>query len=330
MSEQLTIEDRYGIIALKKHAKWTQKEISTALNCSQSVVSKTLKRYRETEEVKNRNKSGRPSLISIEDEQNNLITEQIENNRQITSSAIANNLNNDYDISISAATIRRLRHSLRYKQTLYKICPQLSEFSKRRRLNYVEKYRNFRWSNVIFSDEKVFSLSKEGLKVWKRSDENPIITHQPLKPISLMVWGGIWMTGRTSIHITEDIIDADEYQNIIFEHLIDPESDRHRIFQQDNARPHKARSTLEFFRAMNVQLLEDYPPYSPELNPIEKVWSWMSNYVSKIGATDKEELMEAIDSAWTNIPQEIIQSYILHLHTVCDLIEQSNGGSILE
>lgn len=330
MSDQLSTEERWAIICLKKYAKWSQKRISTATNCSESQVSRTLKRYKGTKDVKNRAKSGRPPIISIVDPKNNLITTEIEKNRQITCTAIAENLNRDLNISVSASTIRRLRHILNYKSILYKICPKLSDKTKRQRLIYARKNANNAWSDVIFSDEKVFTLSNEGVKIWKRFDEVPIQIQQPLKPISLMVWGGVWMGGKTTIHITDDIIDADEYQNIIFEHVIAPEVDADKFLQQDNARPHKAKSTLEFFSEMDVKLLEDYPPYSPELNPIEKVWSWMSGAVRKKAPTTKEELMDAIDESWDELPQEIIKKYIIHLDTVCEKIKQSRGGSIIE
>lgn len=39
---------------------------------------------------------------------------------------------------------------------------------------------------------------------------------------------------------------------------------------QDNAPPHRHRSTLELFASRNVQLME-WPPQSPDLNPIENV-----------------------------------------------------------
>jgi len=185
------------------------------------------------------------------------------------------------------------------------------------------------WNNVIFSDEKVFTISKQGLKVWKRPHES-IMIQEPLKPTSLIVWRGIWINGRTSIHITDSTIDADEYQNIIFEHVIAPEVDRDKLFQQDNAPPHKAKSTLEFFEAMDLELLQDYPPYSPELNPIEKVWSWMEAQVCQMSPKNKEELMNAIDLCWKNLPQKTIKSYISHLDTVCKKIKKAKGGSIRE
>lgn len=42
-------------------------------------------------------------------------------------------------------------------------------------------------------------------------------------------------------------------------------------FQQDNAPQHTARISNQWFHNHGVNLL-DFPPYSPDLNPIENLW----------------------------------------------------------
>uniref|UniRef100_A0A3P8S9W1 Tc1-like transposase DDE domain-containing protein n=1 Tax=Amphiprion percula TaxID=161767 RepID=A0A3P8S9W1_AMPPE len=47
------------------------------------------------------------------------------------------------------------------------------------------------------------------------------------------------------------------------------------VFQQDNAAVHNARLTKDFFTENNITLL-DHPTCSPDLNPIENIWGWMT------------------------------------------------------
>ena len=92
-------------------------------------------------------------------------------------------------------------------------------------------------------------------------------------------------------------------------------------FQQDNAKIHKSNKALLWFKHNKIRLFT-HPPYSPDLNPIENIWSILKNRLNKrynwrLPIIKKDKDVEAfkriISEEWENIPQEIIDNCILSM-----------------
>jgi transposase len=95
--------------------------------------------------------------------------------------------------------------------------------------------------------------------------------------ISLMVWGCFW--GRncgTFCPLIVKSLNKGVYVKLL-EYLLLPvlkcvhDTLGDSIFQQDNAAVHTTAVVMDFFKKFNIQV-EDWPPYSPDLSPIEHVW----------------------------------------------------------
>ena len=89
------------------------------------------------------------------------------------------------------------------------------------------------------------------------------------------------MKGKTSIFLYEENLNCEHYLEILSESVIEMkeinESDIIQL-QFDNAKYHWTLEALQFYYENEVRLI-DWPPYSPDLNPIENIWGIMKSKI---------------------------------------------------
>jgi transposase len=112
-----------------------------------------------------------------------------------------------------------------------------------------------------------------------------------------MFWGCFSKQGLGPLVVIDGTLSAENYKNLLEEYLL-PEIHSCNVpmtFMQDNAPCHKAKPVLEFFESNGITTL-DWPPQSPDLNPIENLWSIIKQKrAKKFGIpTSKKELIKQI------------------------------------
>ena len=90
-------------------------------------------------------------------------------------------------------------------------------------------------------------------------------------------------------------------------------------FMQDNAKIHTARIIKAWFVEQGITVVE-WPPYSPDLNPIEHAWSQLKAWVYKhhpellklTGETqaNKDKFLAALQEAWEALPEDYFAKLI--------------------
>ncbi|GFU77207.1 transposable element Tcb2 transposase [Trichonephila clavipes] len=81
------------------------------------------------------------------------------------------------------------------------------------------------------------------------------------------------------------------------------------VFQQDNARPHVAKTVKSYLDSQQAQLLP-WPAYSPDMSPIEHEWDIVGRRIARdlhpVASTD--ELWLRIQTIWNTLPQTDIKN----------------------
>lgn len=72
------------------------------------------------------------------------------------------------------------------------------------------------------------------------------------------------------------------------------------IVIMDNLSPHKSELTLALIAEAGAEVLF-LPPYSPDFNPIEKMWSKIKQALRSAEARSEAELLAAIGSALATV-----------------------------
>ena len=169
--------------------------------------------------------------------------------------------------------------------------------------------------SIVFSDESTFIQDLYLGKVWRKrgSDITQGYVECKAHPISCMFWGCIGFNFKSEIIPIEGTINSESYIQLleksnIFK-ILEEKFNSQYIFMQDGARPHTAQKTLEYMKG-KVNLLENWPSLSPDLNPIEHLWSLIMKMLKGKRFKNREELILAVKEQWEKIPMDIINKLI--------------------
>ncbi|GFW20366.1 transposable element Tcb1 transposase [Trichonephila clavipes] len=99
------------------------------------------------------------------------------------------------------------------------------------------------------------------------------------------------------------------------------------IFQQDNARLHVARIVQRFFVNHQIELLP-WPARSPDLSPIENMWSVVAQRLNQITtpAATPDNFWQRVEASWSAVPQEHIQGVFESMPRRVAAVISNNGS----
>ena len=190
----------------------------------------------------------------------------------------------------------------------------------------------YNWNIVFFSDEKDFVLGSAPGYAWQEP-ENRIIQEYVRHAPKLHVWGAIGSYGKTKLHFFDENLNSDVYIAILKSRLKENQitydgCKRKWTFLQDGHRAHTSKKSMKFLREHIGDRLVEHPALSPDLNPIEDIWSYLDRKVKEARITDIRRLKAVLTKEWRELPWSEIRKSVDSMNQRLQLCIASDGNRI--
>ena len=291
------------------------------------TVKYNIIKIKEQGKIEDRPRSGRPRKITAND--NIALGQWIRRNNETTSKELAQKLLDDRGLDVSRWTVQRQLKRMGYKSTLPYGTPMLTQEQKDARVQWAIKHQNDDWSRTIFTDETCYQLFRNTIRRWSRNPKAEV-KRIPKNRQKIMVWGGFSIKGLVGYHSFNTIMDGHYYVQILQDHLIRnarKQFGRRWRLQQDNDPKHKSRVAQQFLSKEAPEVI-DWPSNSPDVNPVENLWSIIKRRVEKRKPTNLQELDIFLHEEWDKTDMVVLSHLVDSMQSRCLALIKSKGERI--
>jgi len=243
--------------------------------------------------------------------------------------------------SLSPQTTRNYLKQSGWKAVVKKKCPLLTKHHQNNWLDFATTHLHWTpadWAVVIWSDEtKVNRLTSDRCEwVYKKAgdglSDRLVKGTQKFGGGSLMIWGCMTWDGPGYATKIDGRMDAELYCQILEEELQESlayygKTVEDVIFQQDNDPKHTSKKAQTWFKDHGFEVLK-WPAQSPDLNPIEHLWSHLKRKLAEYEEPPKgiQELWEWVEAEWEKIRVETCRGLIESMPRRVRAVYEAKGG----
>lgn len=295
-------------------------KVSKHLKVSRTCVRNAIMKFENQGKFVDSKRSGRPKKISERDERE--LKRLVQGDNRLSVAKITKDLNIGLAKPVSKETIRRYLKKLGYEYAVKIKKPFLSLKHRKARVEWCQQHLHWTiqdWRKVIFSDESTFYVlkRKNQVKIWRTDDERLIpecVQHMNTgNGGKVGIWGGIMSEGTTMARIFNDSMNGALYCDVLETEVKQSmkvfRKKADHLFQQDLAPWHTSKLVKEKMAKMKLNLLP-WAAKSPDLNPIEMLWSILDKKLIGKPIYSISELKKRLQQEWDGIDKQLCLSLI--------------------
>lgn len=216
------------------------------------------------------------------------------------------------NIRVSMSTMCKMVKLIGYshKKKEIRAAEQDSERVKQLRAEFEQGQQSLDGSRLVFIDESGMRLEETSRYAYaprgkKAYGKEP---HSTRKWIAMI--GAIALDGIRSFVNIEAATTSEVFRAFVTQHLV-PSLHKGDCVIMDNLSAHKDRASIAAIESVGAKVLF-LPPYSPDLNPIEKMWSKIKTIVRQLLTTTHELFNDAVAHAGRLVTLSDILGWIVH------------------
>ena len=98
---------------------------------------------------------------------------------------------------------------------------------------------------------------------------------------------------------------------------------------QDNDPKHTSHLCKNYLKRKEEKgdlVIMNFPPQSPDLNPIENLWDHLKREKVKHRSTNKDNLWDVLNQSWNNIKPEVLIKLVHSMPNRVNAVLKAKGG----
>lgn len=178
--------------------------------------------------------------------------------------------------------------------------------SEQRRDDVMEKRKNWNEKQPELAAERLVFIDESGVNIdltrryGRAAGKARVHDYAPLNtPKNTTLVSSVRLDGTTAYEYFQGSLTGEKFLNYVRKTLV-PTLRKDDIVVMDNLRSHKVKGVVEDIEAVGAKVMF-LPPYSPDLNPIEMMWSKIKSLLRKWKPRTLQVLHSLIPDAFSSV-----------------------------